>query len=449
VAQKFRTVDKDFSWIGNAKQSTLYGQQLWSPNPKRRIVLTEGEHDAHSVSQVQENKWPVCSVPNGAASAERDVRKHLEYLNGFKEVVICFDNDEAGRKAAQAVAALLPPNKAFIVSLPLKDASDMLVAGRGAELVQCLWDARAFRPDGILSGKDIIDRLSVKKLDVSYPFPDFMNITNSKTRGIRIGELDIFTSGSGMGKSSLIKQLQIHLNETTDLNQGLIHLEENLEFTANTLAGMSLKVRAHLNEELDPLVLLDKARELFLAVDHQDFSRFNILDSFGSIESEDLFNKIRFLVKGLGCKVIWLDHLSILVSSLDQNTDERRTIDFLMSGLKSLTQELDCYIGLIVHLNNTTTGKTFEEGGIPNLNNLRGSGSQKQLSDTVYAISRNQQAATEDERNTSLLTVLKCRYTGSTGPADYMYFNNKTGCFEKGYKTDTKNNNMDVKNEFD
>jgi twinkle protein len=182
-----------------------------------------------------------------------------------------------------------------------------------------------------------------------------------------------------------------------------------------------------------PKEIIDaKAKEIFLAKDAEDFNRFNLYDAFGSVAEDELYNKIRFMVNGLGCKIIWLDHLSILVSSLGQDGDERRAIDSIMHNLKSLTQELRCYIGLIVHLNNATQGKTFEEGAIPNLNNLRGSGGIKQLSNTVYAFSRNQQAETELERNTSLITVLKCRYTGETGKADYVYFNRDTGCLEKG-----------------
>lgn len=432
VAQKLRSVDKDFSWIGSPKKATLFGQQLWAPNPKRRIVVTEGEIDALSVSQLQENKWAVVSLPNGAASAERDVRKNFEYLNGFKEIVLCFDNDDAGKQAAQKVAAIFPPNKVFIANLPMKDANEMLVAGRGGELIQCLWDAKKYKPDGILSGSDIIDRLKAKKTDTSYPFPEWLPELNKMTKGIRLGELDVFTSGTAQGKSTLVKQLQMHYFKTTDLNQGLIHLEEPLEFTGNALASILMGTRLHLNSFISEDEVQKKYEEIFLATDYQDFNRFNLLDSFGSVEEEDLYNKIRFMVKGLGCQVIWLDHLSILVSSLSQDIDERRTIDRLMHGLKSLTQELNCYIGLIVHLNNNTTGKTFEEGGIPNLNNLRGSGGIKQLADSVYALSRNQQAEIEEERNTALLTVLKSRYTGNTGPSDYILFDNQTGLFTKG-----------------
>lgn len=434
VAQKLRSPDKTFSWIGEPKKAGLFGQQLWAPHPKKRIVITEGEIDALSVSQIQENKWAVVSVPNGAASAARDVRKHLEYLSGFKEVVICFDNDDAGREAAKEVAALLPPNKAFICSLPMKDANDMLQAGRISELVSCLWDAKKYKPDGILNGKEILDRMHETKADHSYPLPEWLAETNAKTLGIRLGELDVFTSGTGSGKTTLIKQLQIHYFRTTELNQGLIHLEEPLSDTANGLVGISLQKRLHLAKDLDRALVDAEAEKLFLAEDASGFLRFNLYDAFGSVAEDELYTKIRYMVNGLGCKIIWLDHLSILVSSLGQDSDERRTIDNIMHNLKSLTQELKCYIGLIVHLNNDTKGqgKTFEEGAIPHLNNLRGSGGIKQLANTVYAFSRNQQAEGELERNTSLITVLKCRYTGNTGKADYVYFNSDTGCLQNG-----------------
>lgn len=437
VAQKFRTKDKDFSWIGETKKPTLFGQQLWAPNAKRRIVITEGEIDAMSISQAQGNKWAVVSVPNGANGAKRDIANNLEYLNGFKEVVLCFDNDEAGKKAVAEVAPLFQPNKCFICILPtgFKDANEMLVAGKNDMLIQSLWDSKKFKPDGILNGEDILTKLSNEEVDTSYPFPDWLQKTNSKTKGIRLGELDVYTSGTGSGKTTLIKQLQMHYFKTTDLNQGLIHLEEPLKNTANGLVGIDLQRRLHLEDAktlTDDPTILSKRKELFLAKDNQDYYRFNLYDAFGSVEEDKLYDLIRFMVKGLGCQVIWLDHLSILVSSLGQDSDERRAIDNIMHQLKSLTIELKCYIGLIVHLNNSTNGKTFEEGAIPNLNNLRGSGGIKQLSDSVYAFSRNQQAESELERNTSLITVLKCRYTGSTGSSDYVYFNSDTGCLQAG-----------------
>jgi twinkle protein len=449
VAQKLRAKDKTFSWIGEPKKATLYGQQLWTPHPKKRIVITEGEIDALSVSQIQENKWAVVSIPSGVDGGPKAIRRSLEWLSGFKEVVFCFDNDAVGIAAAKECASLLPPNKAFICTLPLKDANEMLKAGRVADLVQCLWDAKKFKPDGILNGTEILDRLNQSEPDTSYAFPEWIGEVNKKTKGIRLGELDVFTSGTGSGKTTLMKQLQMHYFHTTDLNQGLMMLEEPLKNTANGLIGIDLQKRLHM-EFVDKEVIDAKARDIFLAQDSEGFNRFNLYDAFGSVAEEELYNKIRFMVNGLGCKIIWLDHLSILVSSLGQDGDERRAIDNIMHNLKSLTIELKCYIGLIVHLNNDTKGqgKTFEEGAIPNLNNLRGSGGIKQLSDTVYAFSRNQQDENEVIRNTSLITVLKCRYTGSTGRADYVYFNNDTGCLQAGVNPELAATFADVKTDF-
>ncbi|MAD98988.1 MAG: putative ATP-dependent helicase [Prokaryotic dsDNA virus sp.] len=437
VAEKYRKRGKEFAWKGNAREATLFGQQLWKPNKKLSITITEGEIDAMSISQLQNNKFPVVSVPNGAAAAKKDIKKNMEFLLGFKEIRLCFDNDDVGKQAAREVSALFPPKFVKIVTLPLKDANDMLKEGRASELSQALMSAKPYTPDGILSGTSILERLSNETQAESFPFPDFMEITNEKTKGIRLSELDVYTSGTGSGKTTLLKQLQYHYYKTTNFNQALIHLEEPLEHTAKDLVGISMETRLQLRDDIDKESYMTKAKEIFEAVDDEGNSRFALYDSFGSMESEDLYNKIRFMVKGLDCKIIWLDHLSILVSGMGNDGDERRTIDKIMHELKSLTIELGCYIGLVVHLNNNTM-TPFENGGIPTVNNLRGSGGIKQLANSIYAFSRNQQADDETERNTSLFSVLKCRYTGMTGPADYLFYNGFTGKLEKGEKPNTK-----------
>lgn len=430
VAEKRRAEGKQFSWSGNAKQSSLFGQSLWKPNKKISITITEGEIDAMVISQNNFNKFPVVSIPNGATSAEKDVKKQLEWLLGFKEVVLCFDNDTVGQEAAEAVASLFPPKFVRIAKLPLKDAHEMLVANRTAELSDKLRDAKHFTPDGILSGLDILKKLQEEKEKTSYPFPPFMPKANKIMLGIRMSELMVFTSGTGSGKTTMLKQMQHHYYKTTQLNQALIHLEEPLTDTAKDLVGISMDVRLQLNDSVDKKVYMEKAKEIFTSVDDSGQARFCLYDSFGSMDSDDLYNKIRFMVKGLDCKVIWLDHLSILVSDLGQVGDERRAIDAIMHQLKSLTVELDCFIGLVVHLNNNTQ-TPFEEGAMPTLNHLRGSGGIKQLSNAVFAMSRNQQADTEKERNTTKTAILKNRYTGTTGPSDTLFYNSLTGRFEE------------------
>jgi twinkle protein len=112
VAQKVRFPDKDFTVVGDIKDAMPYGAQLW-PRTGRKIVVTEGEIDCMTMSQVQGNKWPTVSIACGADAPEdangnplqgtkirKYFAKHKEYFSGFDEVVLMFDNDPPGREAA-------------------------------------------------------------------------------------------------------------------------------------------------------------------------------------------------------------------------------------------------------------------------------------------------------------------------------------------------------------
>ena len=91
-AQKLRFADKTFTVLGDMKGCCLFGQNLWRDGGKI-LVITEGEIDAMSVSQVQDNKWPVVSIPTGAAGAEKSIRANLEWIEKFDTVVFMFDMD--------------------------------------------------------------------------------------------------------------------------------------------------------------------------------------------------------------------------------------------------------------------------------------------------------------------------------------------------------------------
>ena len=196
-AQKVRFQSKDFSVIGSMKEVALYGEHLWRDGG-RFITITEGELDALSLSQALDNKWPVVSLPSGCTSAKKAIGKSIEWLSGFEYVVLMFDNDEAGQKAARECASVLPPNKCKIATLPLKDANEMLVAGRVGELIDAFWSAKTFRPDGIVAGTDVWDLVisNDDKESVGYPYAG----VQEKTGGCRKGEIVTLTAGSGIGK---------------------------------------------------------------------------------------------------------------------------------------------------------------------------------------------------------------------------------------------------------
>ncbi|WP_008190411.1 DnaB-like helicase C-terminal domain-containing protein [Roseibium alexandrii] len=415
VAQKVRGKSKKFYTLGDFSKAGLFGQHLARKGGKR-LVVTEGEIDAMSVHQALKT-WPAVSIPNGAQSAAAAVKENLEFLESYEKIVFMFDGDEPGQKAAQECARVLSPGKACIATLPLKDANEMLKEGRTQELVQAFWEASEYRPDGIVSGKDVWEQ-AVKQTEqgISYPWPSM----NGITYGQRKGELTTWTAGSGMGKSAFVREIEYDL-----LKQGYkvasIRLEENVGRTAKGLMGIHLNKPIHLpGQEVSE----EDMRIAFEAT--VGCGRFWLLDHFGSLEDDNLMSKMRYLAKGLGVDFIILDHISIVVSGMDTGSDERRVIDNLMTQLRSLVEESGVGMHLISHLKRADK-KGHEDGAQISLSQLRGSGAIAQLSDMVIGLERNQQAKSEDARNLTKVRVLKNRFSGETGIAAYVRYDKDTG----------------------
>lgn len=414
IAQKIRYPNKQFAWVGSGTDAGLFGQHLWKEGGKM-LCVTEGEIDCMSLSQVQGNTWAVVSVKNGAQGAKKNIQQNLEWVESYETVVFMFDNDKAGIEAAESCASILTPGKAKIASLPLKDANDMLVEDRGKELLQAMWNAKTYRPDGIVGGEDLWKTVSTNETFYSVDYP-FQGLTE-KTHGLRKSELTCITAGSGIGKSALVREIGYNLISKGE-KVGFIMLEETVKRTALGLMGL------HLNK---PLHLGNIPTEDNSLRDAFDFcignGRTYFYDSFGSTSIDNLLNRIRFLSQGAECDWIILDHLSIVVSGLGDG-DERRLIDNAMTSLATIVQETGIGLLLVSHLKRPSGDKGHEEGATTSLSQLRGSHAIAQLSDMVLSLERNQQG---DDPNLTTVRVLKNRFSGETGVACHCLYTPETG----------------------
>jgi twinkle protein len=147
--------------------------------------------------------------------------------------------------------------------------------------------------------------------------------------------------------------------------------------------------------------------------------RWIFWDHFGSNDVDSVCNQVRFVANNFGAKYIFLDHISIIVSD-GSSGDERKTLDAIMTRLRTLVQELDICLFLVSHLRRSNDSISHEEGGVTSLSQLRGSAGIGQLSDIVVGLERNGQSENKVERNLTTLRILKNRYTGETGPACYL-----------------------------
>jgi len=417
VAQHLRGEGKAFAWVGKCKDVQLFGQQLWRDGGKM-VIVTEGEIDCMSVSQAQGNKYPVVSVPNGAQGAKKALLSQLDWLEAFDRVVLAFDNDAAGKAAAQSCALIFTPGKAHVCTFPLKDASEMLVSGKVREMISCIWEAKVYRPDGLVSGKELWDEL-IKPPVQGYltPYPQMNDMLN----GIRKGEFYLFSAGSGIGKSTLVSEIAYHFLVTHGLSIGVIALEESKKRTAERYIGMHLNAPIHRDRGDITESDLEVAFEQVM-----DNDRFWLYDHFGSTNLDNLMNKLRYMIVALQVDFIILDHISIVVSGLDEGDEtERKMIDKLMTRIRSLIEETGAGVLAIVHLKRPDKGKSYNEGRQVSLTDLRGSGALEQLSDAVIAMERDQQSDTES--NVSYIRVLKNRHVGTVGVCDRLEYDAESG----------------------
>lgn len=413
IAQKFRRLGKQFSWRGEPKSAGLFGDHLWSKG--KRIVITEGEIDALSVSQAMGNKWPVVSLKDGAQSAVKSIQKSYEYLDGFDEIVLMFDQDEPGRDAAAKCAEILPVGKVKIATLPLKDANECLVQGKVDAIVQAMWNAKPFRPDGIVMAHDLKEVVLAPDVEVVQPYP-YAKLTEI-TKGIRPAELVVITAGSGMGKTTFVREIAYSLH-MSGKNVGLLMLEESNKRTLRGLVGL------HLNKNIlvDPTMADEK--EVANAFDGLFTDRdIALFDHFGSTDVDNVCNRIRYMARGLGVTHVVLDHISILVSGLATG-DERKLIDIAMTKLRTLVQETGISLFVISHLKRPEGNKGHEDGAQVHLGQLRGSHAIAQLADICIAL----QKPDDDElHDMTELRILKNRFTGEVGHAGTLHYDRQTG----------------------
>jgi len=422
-ATKIRYIrDKRFSFEGTIQGSGLFGQNLFKEGGKY-LTIVEGECDAMATYELLGSKWAVVSIKRGAASAVTDIKESIEYVESFDNVVICFDKDKAGEEAAKKVATILKPGKAKIVTLPngYKDPNDMLNKGRHQEFTRAWWDAQVYTPSGIIRVADKQKEFLNREQKQSVPYP--WDGLNKKLLGLRAGELVTLTGGTGLGKSSVTRELEHWLIKQTNDNVGVIALEEDWKRTVDGILSIEANDKLYI-DSIRNSYTENQLTNMFDRVFAND--RVFIHAHFGANDIEEIFAKLRYLIVGCDCKWVVVDHLHMLVSSM-LDGDERKAIDSIMHRLRSMVEETGAGIILVSHLRRVEGNKGHENGITVSLSHLRGSNSIAQLSDCVIALERNQQSDDDLESRTTNLRVLKSRYTGDVGNATSLVYNKDTG----------------------
>lgn len=444
VAQHVRGPNKQFAWKGSPRQVQLFGQHLWKVGGKR-LVITEGEIDCMTVCQLLGGTWPVVSIPNGAQSAVKSIKDNLEFVSSYNEVVICFDMDDAGQEAAKSIAEILPPGKCKIAKLPMKDANECLVSNNGKAVVSSIWEAQVYSPDEILHISKIAEVSDVANSRV-YPFP--FDRLSEFLIGQRSGEITLWASGTGSGKSTILRELMFHhLDEGRSV--GAIMLEESPQETMDDMislminkpvrairaAQMMNELRIKMGKTPIAIDFVNEFSDDEYAEAKKKLAQTNmfIYDHLGNNAMNNLLARMEYMAVSLKVDVIVLDHITAAAAGLmgindkdvEGGSSERLIIDTLMKELRSLAVRTGVHIDIVSQLKKTD--KAYEEGDRITLQDLRGSGALASVPNTVIALERDRQNPDAVFANTTLVRVLKNRLTGRAGVATALYYDRNTG----------------------
>ncbi len=416
VGWKVRTMPKNFHVEGSLNKAGLFGQHLF-PSGGKKVTLCEGELDAMSSFQMRGSTWPTVSINNGASAAYKECKRHFEWLNTFDEIIINFDNDEPGLKAAREVATLFP-KKAKIVTMRYKDAGEYLEQGKFKEYEKDWWDAKVHQPDDILSGESMRAIINEDRAEAIFEYP-WEGLT-LKTFGGRASEMITVLAGTGVGKTQFLREITHNVFLTTPHNLGLIYLEETKWETG--LGPMSIQLNKPLH--LPSTHYTQEEKDLAFDQTWGTNRIFTLSESWKDNSIDYIVDKMTYLAKGCDCRYLVLDHISFLVS--DQLGDERKMLDEIAHKLKALTVDLDVHLCIIAHARRQS-GKPLEEGGTVSLSDIRGTAGIGQLSNIVLGLERNGQAEDPVERNTTTVRVVKNRFSGQTGVACRLLYDEFTG----------------------
>ena len=413
---------KDFRSIGKAEVPELFNQ--CNSGKRKNLVITEGEVDCLSILEMltkAKAQFDVVSIVNGAPSARRNIASNLDFINKYEKVFLAFDNDEHGIEAANDVAHIIKPGKSHIVNSIFKDANEALVKEQSNTYLQDIWSAKTYKPDNFVSAEKIWQAFKERSEVKSVPYPDCLKGLNDKLFGMRLGEITLFTSGTGSGKSTVVKETILNLLDKTEDKIGLISLEESIGDTATRLIGMSINKNIRFPDDVTD----EEARIGYDKVFKDE--RLILLDHQGSVQDTSLLDRIEYLA-ALGCNYLILDHITIAVSEGVDGATGNEAVDKVMSSLLKIVKRYNIHLTLISHLRKSTgEGKSFEEGVMPNLDSIKGSGSIKQISFDIIGFARNMMAAEKADRSIVKFAVLKSRFSGETGHCGQAVYNSSTG----------------------
>jgi len=432
---KIRYLPKSFGKVGRTGKSSQLAGQFRYKAAGKRVLIVGGEGDMvaawGAISDYYKSKGQgaydsvaVVSPTCGEGSAAAQIARNYDFFDRYEEIYVGMDNDKAGIEATENIVKVLPADKIKLITWSAKDPHKLVEDGREAQLIRDFFNAKDFVDSGIKSAADatteVVEFLTATKIGL----PEYLHRLEFNMRGgIRsTGAIVNIIGDTSIGKSFFSDNLSKHWFFNSPLVPTIIslervagelladlyslHLQKNLTWFSDGHDAVRYLDRPEVKQLCDDLVYTPDGRSRFFIIDERD----------GSIES--LKKQVDRAIKKHGSKLIIFDPLTDFLRSLGTEAQE----EFMMYE-KMMKKEGIVFIN-ILHTRKPSTDKEGKVRPVTEYDAL-GSGTFVQSADINIVLNRNKMAEDPIERNTTEVSMPKCR-GGITGVACKLYYDPET-----------------------
>jgi KaiC/GvpD/RAD55 family RecA-like ATPase/ribosomal protein L37E len=426
VGYKVRTLPKTFgaSEGRTGADVEMFGAFRFNRGGKY-VLLCEGEVDSQSAYQMlkdynrqRNSEYEIAAVsPTTGANSSKQIASQYKFFDSFEQIIICYDNDAAGKKATEEIIKHLPKGKVKVMQMRYKDANEYLQQGKDKEFIQDFWAAKTFVPVGVLPSGLLHDRIISQSVIPKVPFPPFMKHLNDMfVGGMPLGYIFNIAADTGIGKTTFVNEMIYYWIFNSPHKVGIVSMELDAGQYGEVLLSRHLSKKLALmgdtDEKIDYLksdYIIKKSNELFINEQGQD--RFFLLDNRdGTLE--EIQDTIEELVVACGAKVIVIDPLQDLLDGL---TNEEQAV--FMKWAKGFIKSHGVSFVLINHMRKSENSGEMD---------IMGSSTIIKSAAANIIAKRDKLAEDPIVRNTTTIFVPKNRVCGLTGPAGAFYYDNES-----------------------
>ena len=396
LANKYRRTKKSDGpkmWFEkDTNVNTLFNMD--KVNISEPLLITEGEMDC--LSAIEAGFKNSVSIPSGVNGVNEWITSNWTFIEQFEEIIIWFDNDEAGIKGAREVFNRLPNSIVKIVRCEVaNDINELLHKFGKLAVLKQIEKASTPALDGVAT-LDMIEDFDVHEAETLRTGIEYID---EKLIGMVFGSLNVLSGRNGSGKSTILNQIYI----AEAIAQGYKTFLFSGELVAGNVKYWLLQTLAN-EEQFAEYTARDGHKYKKVTIQSKEKIINDMKDKFFLYDNDDyrieaIIEKMTILAKRYNVRVFVIDNLMTLESTVKDKYEAETDI---VKKLKSFAKKYNALVHLVAHPRKSMNEEIEKD-------DVAGSANITNFADYVTTISR---AKDEEIEYDAILKVLKNRHTG-------------------------------------